>query len=85
MPTPAPTPRRGRPKGSRNASTRDQVDEARLDLHDAADGLVRLDAQLAQARLAVREVWTSLAGAAHHLDTADHLPACEQAATLAVA
>lgn len=79
-----PTPNRGgRPRGALNE--RGHTDEARLDIHDAADGLVRLDAQLAQARLAVREVWTSLAGAAHHLDTADHLPACEQAATLAVA
>lgn len=85
MPTPAPTPRRGRPKGSRNASTRDQVDEARLDLHDAADGLVRLDADLVRARLRVREAWSAVQNAALHLDTADHLPACEQAATLAVA
>ena len=49
MPTPAPTPRRGRPKGSRNASTRDQVDEARIDLHDVygrttADYLVEVEA-----------------------------------------
>lgn len=80
----SPSPNRGgRPRGSLNP--RGHTDEARLDIHDAADGLRHLDAQLAQARLAIREVWTSLASAARHLDTADHLPACEQAATLAVA
>lgn len=78
----AQTRGRGRPKGS---STRDRMDTARLDLHDTADTLRRLDAELVQARRLVREAWTAAAAAAQVLGTDEHLPACEQAASLAVA
>ena len=61
------------------------LDTARLDLHDTADTLRRLDAELVQARRLVREAWTAAAAAAQVLGTDEHLPACEQAASLAVA
>lgn len=72
----AQTRGRGRPKGS---TTRAQMDDARLDLHDTADALRRLDAELIEARRLVREAWNAAALAAHHLGTAAHLPACDQA------
>lgn len=73
------TPGRGRPKGPGH---RERMDAARLDLHDAADAIARLDAALADAcmplrapaRVICREAWASLLHGARALDTATHLP-----------
>ena len=78
--TPPTPPRGGRPRGTLNS--RGHQDEARLALHDAADTLARLDVEVDRL---IREAWSSVQAAAHHLGTAAHLPACEQAATMAVA
>lgn len=72
--TPTTPQRGGRPRGTINQ--RGHQDEARLALHDAADTLARLDVE---ARRLVREAWNAAALAAHHLGTAAHLPACDQA------
>lgn len=73
------TPGRGRPKGPGH---RERMDGARLDVHDAADAMARVDEALADAciplrhpaRVIVREAWASLMQAARKLDTATHLP-----------
>lgn len=74
------TPNRGgRPRGP---GYRERMDAARLELHDAADALARLDIALADAcmplrapaRVTLREAWASLLHGARALDTHTHLP-----------